>query len=187
MLSISDISYLFDKWGNDSYSETVSQVAHAEQCASLARTAGADDHIIVAALLHDIGHLLVLEQTGGSAQLDSDDEHEATGARSVVQLFGTRVAGPIALHVAAKRYLCAVETEYFDILSPASVASLRMQGGPMSSGEVARFQRLPHFAAAVALRRWDDEAKVRGLAVAPFATYVTIMERLATDGRILGA
>lgn len=182
MLSISNVCDLFETWGNDSYSETVSQVAHAAQCASLARAAGADDHVIVAALLHDIGHLLVLEQTGGSAQLDSDDEHEATGARCVAQLFGLRVAGPIALHVAAKRYLCAVESGYFDILSPASVASLRMQGGPMSSDETARFERMPHFAAAVALRRWDDEAKVRDLEVTPFSSYVPMMERLAAVG-----
>ena len=182
MLSISDVSRLFEKWGNDSYSETVSQIAHAEQCASLARAAGADDDVVVAALLHDIGHLLVLEQTGVLAQLDSDDEHEATGARCVAQLFGPRVAAPIALHVAAKRYLCAVEAEYFDILSPASVASLRMQGGPMSSDETARFERLPHFAAAVALRRWDDEAKVHDLEVVPFSSYAPMMERLATVG-----
>jgi phosphonate degradation associated HDIG domain protein len=182
MLSISDVTDLFETWGNDPYNETVSQVAHAEQCAGLARAAGAEDHIVVAALLHDIGHLLLLAQTGGSAQLDSDDEHEATGARCATWLFGPRVAGPIALHVAAKRYLCAVEPQYFDILSPASVASLRMQGGPMSSGDVARFRRLPHFAEAVALRRWDDEAKVRGLAVAPFVEYIPTMERLATVG-----
>jgi phosphonate degradation associated HDIG domain protein len=182
MLSISEVTNLFETWGNDSYSETVSQVAHAEQCAGLARAAGAQDHIVIAALLHDIGHLLVLERTGGSAQLDSDDEHEAMGARCVTGLFGPRVSGPIALHVAAKRYLCAVEPQYFDILSPASVASLRVQGGPMSSDEVGRFRRLPHFADAVALRRWDDEAKVRGLAVTPFVEYMPIMERVATVG-----
>lgn len=182
MLSISEIANLFTSWGNDAYSESVSQVAHAEQCAALARSAGADDHVVVAALLHDIGHVLVLEKTGGQAQLDTDDEHEATGARCVAQLFGPRVAGPIALHVAAKRYLCGVEKGYFDILSPASVASLRMQGGPMSSEEASRFERLPHFAAAVALRRWDDEAKVRDLEVTPFATYIPTMERLATIG-----
>ena len=181
-LSISDIINLFDKWGGNSYSESVSQVAHAEQCAALAREAGSDDHLVIAALLHDVGHLLVLENTGGYSQLDTDDEHEATGARCVAQLFGPRVAGPIALHVAAKRYLCTVESGYFDILSPASVASLRMQGGPMSSDETARFERMPHFAAAVALRRWDDEAKVRDLQVAPFSSYMPTMEQLTIVG-----
>lgn len=181
-LSISDIINLFDTWGGDTYSESVSQVAHAEQCAALARKAGSDDHLVVAALLHDVGHLLVLENTGGQSQLDTDDEHEATGARYIAQLFGPRVAAPIALHVAAKRYLCAVESGYFDVLSPASVESLRIQGGPMPSDEATRFERMPHFASAVALRRWDDESKVRELEVAPFLSYIPMMEQLINIG-----
>lgn len=179
--SIEDIVALFNTWGNDKYSESVTQLAHAEQCASLARNAGADDHLVVAALLHDIGHLLVLQQTSGRPQLDSDDEHEASGARFVAHLFGSCVAGPIALHVAAKRYLCAVEKNYFSTLSPASIASLRVQGGPMSDEEASRFRRMPHFSAAVALRRWDDEAKVHGLAVTSFAAFVPTMQRLAAS------
>lgn len=160
----------------------VSQLAHAEQCALLARQAGADDHLVIAALLHDVGHLLVLERTGGIAQLDSDDEHEASGARFVSQLFGPRIAGPIALHVAAKRYLCSEDNGYIETLSPASITSLELQGGPMSNGEASRFERMPHFDAAVALRRWDDEAKVRDLKVVPFAAYIPTMERLVTTG-----
>lgn len=181
-LSVSEVSRLFHTWGDDSYSESVSQLAHAEQCAALARNAGADDHVVLAALLHDIGHLLVLDESSGVPLLDSDDEHEAAGARYVAQLFGSEVAGPIALHVAAKRYLCGVDGSYFDILSPASVSSLRLQGGPMTPAEIGRFERMPHFAAAVALRRWDDEAKIDGLTVESFEAYVPLMERLATPG-----
>lgn len=178
--SVTEISRLFHAWGNDKYSESVSQLAHAEQCAALATKAGADDDLVVAALLHDIGHLLVLDAQSGVPSLDTDDEHEATGARFIAQLLGPRVAGPIALHVPAKRYLCAVESGYFETLSPASVASLRMQGGPMSNAEATRFERLPHFTAAVNLRRWDEEAKVPDLDVASFETYVPTLERLAT-------
>ncbi len=180
--SIKDIIRLFTQWGGNRYSEAVSQTSHAEQCAALARTAGADDEVVIAALLHDIGHLLVLDQLAGHPMLDRDDEHEATGARYVAQLFGPKVAGPIALHVAAKRYLCAVEDSYFSTLSPASVASLELQGGPMTPAETSRFERMPHFINAVNLRRWDDEAKVSDLDVAPFATFVPTMENLATLG-----
>lgn len=179
--SIDNIFAIFNTWGNVHYNESLTQLAHAEQSAALARDSGAEDHLVIAALLHDVGHLLVLQQTDGHAQLDSDDEHEAVGARFVAQLFGAKVAGPIALHVAAKRYLCAVEKNYVTTLSPASITSLGLQGGPMSQEEVSRFQRMPYFSAAVALRRWDDEAKVQGLDVTPFATFVPIMERLTTS------
>jgi phosphonate degradation associated HDIG domain protein len=178
---IENILSLFSTWGGESYSELVSQTAHAEQCAALAVASGADDELVIASLLHDLGHLLVLEAASGTPQLDSDDEHEATGARHVAHLFGPRVAAPIALHVAAKRYLCAVDPGYHDTLSPASVASLRMQGGPMTTAEVLRFERLPHFSAAVSLRRWDDEAKIADLEVDPFEKYLPVMERLAAN------
>lgn len=180
--SINDITRLFAQWGGDNYSEAVSQTSHAEQCAALAKGAGANDELVVAALLHDIGHLLVLDQRAGLATLDCDDEHESTGARFVAQLFGPKVAGPIALHVAAKRYLCAVESSYFSTLSPASVASLALQGGPMTPAEAARFERLPHFSAAVNLRRWDDDAKVSDLDVVPFAEFVPMMDALVANG-----
>lgn len=175
---IKNIQTLFARWGEDSYSELVSQVAHAEQCAALATAAGANDAVIIAALLHDIGHLLVLDDNDGHATLDVDDNHESTGARFLATIFGPHVAAPVALHVAAKRYLCSVEPSYFDTLSPASVSSLAMQGGPMSADEVHRFSRLPQFQTSVDLRRWDDDAKIANLDVAPFDTYVPVMERI---------
>lgn len=178
---ISEVERLFNKWGSDNYSESVSQLAHAEQCAALAVAGGHNDDLVAASLLHDIGHLLVLDTREGRALLDADDEHEAAGARFVARFLGTRVAAPIALHVAAKRFLCATEPEYMAILSPASIASLHVQGGVMSPDEVERFERLPHCEAAVLLRRWDDEAKVRDLPVAPFESYLHLIERLAVD------
>lgn len=176
---IDSIIQLFATWGGDSYSELVSQTAHAEQCAALAAAHGADDSLVIAALLHDLGHLLVLDANQGHARLDSDDQHESTGAREIAKLFGPAVAGPVALHVAAKRYLCATDPTYHATLSPASVASLAMQGGPMAADEVDRFERSPRFEDAVALRRWDDEAKVAGKSVAAFSSYVPMMEHLA--------
>jgi len=92
-----------------------------------------------------------------------------------VQWFGPEVTEPVRLHVAAKRYLCATEADYFAKLSRDSVLSLALQGGPMSPEEVAAFAALPHADAAVQLRRFDEQAKVKGLetpAVAHFLPYV---------------
>lgn len=174
-----EIKRLFDLWGSDNYSESVSQRSHAEQCAALAVAAGSEDSLVVASLLHDIGHLFILDARRGQPLLESDDEHEATGARFVARFLGARVATPIALHVAAKRYLCAVDPTYAESLSPASISSLELQGGAMSPDEAARFERLPNSGEALLLRRWDDAAKVPDLSVAPFEEYVPMIEALA--------
>jgi predicted HD phosphohydrolase len=88
---------------------------------------------------------------------------------------------PIRLHVAAKRYLCATDSEYIGRLSRPSLDSLALQGGPMSPAEVAAFERLPKWDHAVLLRAWDDEAKVPGLEVPPLSSYRGRMERAMRD------
>lgn len=176
---IEQIVNLYEKWGHDSYSEAVSQVSHAEQAAGLARSSGSDDALVIAALLHDVGHLLVLEATSGVPQFDSDDNHESVGARFLANCFGNEVTAPIALHVAAKRYLCLIDSDYFATLSPASVASLELQGGAMRRDEALRFERSPHFSKAVDLRRWDEAAKDATAKVQPFDSYITLMQSLA--------
>ena len=175
------IDRLYTTWGHDNYSESVSQIAHGEQTAALAIESGSSEGLVLAALLHDIGHLLVLDSTNGSPRLDSDDNHESTGARFLATHFGIEVTAPIALHVAAKRYLCYSDAEYFATLSPASVASLRLQGGPMRGDEASRFERSPHFVHAVRLRRWDEDAKVVGLLTPSFHSYLSMMERNLVD------
>ncbi len=141
--------------GNDMYDEAVTQAEHALQCASLALASGADDPTVVAALLHDVGHLLIPNERGS----DTDRRHETVAARFLSRWFDPSVLQPIALHVAAKRYLCAVEPDYFGTLSPASVRSLERQGGPMRVGKVTDFEALEFHTVAVELRRWDDLAK----------------------------
>jgi phosphonate degradation associated HDIG domain protein len=141
--------------GNDMYDEAVTQTVHALQCASLALMSGADDTTVVAALLHDLGHLLIPDERGS----DTDRRHEAVASRFLSRWFGPNVLQPIALHVAAKRYLCAVEPDYFGMLSPASVRSLELQGGPMNAEEMMGFEALEFHAVAVELRRWDDLGK----------------------------
>lgn len=138
--------------------EKVSQLAHALQCAHQAEQEGADAALIAAALLHDIGHL-VGNGDEGLAKRGIDAMHEQTGADWVAERFDDAVAEPVRLHVDAKRFLCTREDGYFERLSPASVLSLSVQGGPYSETEADVFAARPHADAAVRLRRWDEAAK----------------------------
>lgn len=156
--------------------EEVTQRAHALQAAWLAEQEGAGDALIAAALLHDIGHLLHdLGEDPASAGVD--DRHEERGHAWLAAHFGPEVTEPVRLHVAAKRYLCAVEPGYFARLAPDSVRSLALQGGPMSAGEAAGFAALPWSGAAVRLRRWDEQAKVAHLATPPVAHFLPAVAR----------
>lgn len=150
--------------------ESISQLDHALQGAALAAANGESDALVVATLLHDIGHM-VHKLGEKPAERGIDDRHEVLGAKQLAKLFGPEVSEPVRLHVAAKRYLCAVEADYFAKLSQDSVLSLSLQGGPMTPEEVEAFRAQPHWQDAVKLRRWDEAAKVTGLSVAPFASY----------------
>lgn len=149
----------------------VTQREHALQSAWLAERDGHPPALIAAALMHDIGHL-VHDLGENPAAEGIDDRHEELGNAWLRQHFGPEVTEPVRLHVAAKRYLCATEGDYFAKLSPDSVLSLSLQGGPMSADEVAEFEALPHHAAAVQLRRYDEEAKIKDLATPPVAHFM---------------
>lgn len=136
----------------------VNQLQHALQAAARAEAAGCAPATVLASLLHDIGHM-IHDLGEDPAARGIDDVHEERGARWLADRFGPEVSEPVRLHVAAKRYLCAVEPDYFGKLSPDSVRSLELQGGPMSAGEVEAFRRVPQFAEAVKLRRYDEAAK----------------------------
>ncbi|MBB5018594.1 phosphonate degradation associated HDIG domain protein [Chitinivorax tropicus] len=142
--------------------EAISQLEHALQAAHAAEQADASPEVIIAALLHDIGHLVAGQQDDDLAN-GIDDHHEAIGANALKALFGPAVWQPIALHVAAKRYLCATEPGYLAGLSLASQQSLALQGGPMDDEAASRFRQRPHAEAAILVRRFDDEAKVPNL------------------------
>jgi len=105
-----------------------------------------------------------------------DGRHEEGGAAWLKRHFGPAVVDPVRLHVTAKRYLCAVEPDYYAGLSAASQRSLRLQGGPLSREEVRRFELELGFRSAVAVRRWDDAAKVPGLAVPGLEHYRPYLE-----------
>ena len=150
---------LFAEHGGGAYfGEPVSQTGHALQAAHLAEKEGVSPALITAALLHDIGHLLNLQQHG-TEQLSVDTMHEYRGSTWLRAWFGPEVFEPVRLHVDAKRYLCVSQPDYLDTLSPASVKSLGLQGGLFSAEEALSFPERPFAEDAIALRRWDELAK----------------------------
>lgn len=176
MNAVDQIFELFGTAGRAAYyGEAVSQTEHALQAAHLARGAGAAPDLVVAALLHDIGHMM-RGLPEDIAHQGIDDTHEEVGAAWLERYFIPAVSVPVRLHVAAKRYLCAVDPQYLQGLSPASQLSLRLQGGPFTAEEVAAFEQLPLFGSAVALRRWDDGAKVPGWDVPGLEVYRNSLE-----------
>jgi phosphonate degradation associated HDIG domain protein len=176
-----EVLALFAERGDSGYGgEAVSQLEHALQAAYFAREAGAGPALIVAALLHDVGHLLH-GLPDDAPDRGVDDHHEALAARWLTGRFGPDVVEPARLHVAAKRYLCAIEPGYYEALSEPSKVSLDLQGGPMSGREAGEFRALPHSEAAVLLRRCDDSAKVPDLVVPGLGEYVPLIEQVAIE------
>ncbi|HVO15229.1 MAG TPA: HD domain-containing protein [Alphaproteobacteria bacterium] len=165
MNPIDDLFAILEALGRKQYGETtVSQYEHAVQCAVLAERGGAGPTLVTAALLHDIGHLVERERYA-LIERGEDAQHEQAGARYLAQWFGADVTEPVRLHVPAKRYLTVADPSYAARLSPASTRSLRAQGGPFAPAEAEAFLATPYADQAVALRRWDEGAKVGGVAV----------------------
>ena len=180
--SVDEVLDLFERYGHERYDEEVTQLSHALQCAELATADQASDQLVAAALLHDVGHLLEIAD-GQLTPSATDLEHEHLGARYLSGLFPSSVTTPIGLHVLAKRYLCATEQDYLDRLSPGSVASLRVQGGPLTPEGAASFEDQPSCAGAVAVRRWDDGGKRLDREPAGLDAYTDLLERVATTAR----
>jgi phosphonate degradation associated HDIG domain protein len=157
LANVEALARVYAERGAEHYGEGVTQLEHALQSAVLAEAARAPASLIVAALLHDIGHLLIPDDAQRRSSLDA--HHERMGEAALRPLFGETVRAPIRLHVAAKRYLCFAEPAYFNLLSQASIASLALQGGPMTVEEAAQFERQTHWRDAVELRKFDDLAK----------------------------
>lgn len=160
------------------FGERVSMTEHGLQAAYFAQVQGAPAALIVAALLHDVGHLLEAVPEA-IEDWTSDAHHEEVGARWLGQRFNAEVSEPVRLHVPAKRYLCATDPDYLGRLSAASVHTLQLQGGAMSPTEVARFEKEPYYREAVRVRRWDDQGKVAGLKTPSLADYASLIDAVA--------
>ena len=176
-LTLEDIETLFDRHGDAQYSgEPVTQLAHALQSAYLAEQAGADDELVTAALLHDLGHLL--NDQGETPSLRGvDDLHQYFALPFLRGVFGERVLCAIKWHVDAKRYLCATRPAYWGSLSDDSKRSLELQGGIFSAEQAAQFIGQENAAEAVLLRLWDDQAKSADMVTPPLAHYLARARR----------
>ena len=179
MLNLADIEALFERRGGEQYSgEPVTQLQHALQCAALAEAEGADDELVTAALLHDLGHLT--QDLGESPTLRGiDDRHQHVALPHLKGLFPARVLGAVGLHVDAKRYLCATRPGYYDALSEDSKRSLVLQGGTFDTGQAAAFIAHAGAADAVRVRIWDDLAKSADATTPPLAHYLDRARRIA--------
>lgn len=178
---IEQLADVFLRRGADSYlGEALSMSEHMYQCAMLAEHDGCGEALVAACLLHDIGHYSgeFDEDALGWAE---DNRHDVTGGALLARSFPAAVSEPVRLHVAAKRYLCAVEPGYFERLSPASVHSLTLQGGPMSPAEAESFASRPHAQAAVRLRRYDEAAKRDDINAPGFEHWRPLLVRLLAD------
>ena len=192
MNAVETIGELFTGPGAcDHMGEPVAIGEHMLQAGALAEAAGAEAAVVAAALLHDIGHLVgetanvPVGGPGGSSPPSSppesmaEDRHGEAGARWLSQWFGAAVTEPVRLHVPAKRFLCAADADYFGLLSAESVRTLSLQGGPMTAAEAAAFEALAYARDAVAVRRWDDQAKDPAVIPPQFAHFAPLLEALA--------
>jgi len=179
---IGQIEDLFKHKGHQAYGEGVTELQHALQSAHLARTDDATDHLIVAALLHDIGHLLhgLPENV---AEQGVDAHHEQIGEKWLNKWFGSKISRPVGLHVTAKRYQCTVNLDYLEQLSSASAKSFILQGGKMSGNEIRAFEEDLFFNEALQLRTWDDHAKDPEMETSPLEHYLPLIQVALVSGR----
>jgi len=176
-VSVADeIFSIFDSRGSAAYfGEPVSMTQHCLQAAHCAQLERAGMSLIVAALLHDIGHLIV-DVPDDIKDWTSDACHEKVGGDWLAERFGPEISEPVRLHVPAKRYLCATQPSYLARLSPASVITLKLQGGVMSAAEVAAFESERFFKEAIRIREWDDRGKVAGSDTPRLVSYRSMIE-----------
>ncbi|MDX1402139.1 MAG: HD domain-containing protein [Kiloniellales bacterium] len=174
---------LFARRGAEAYlGEPVTMAEHMLQGASLAEEGGQDDAVIVAALLHDIGHFT--SEFGTFSITDTEDRHhEIAGAELLERFFPPPVSECVRHHVAAKRYLCATKPSYMKRLSKASVHSLKLQGGPMSETEVKEFEKNPYLKEIIKVRYFDEAGKDPDKKTPSFSHFVPLVQRLVDEHR----
>jgi predicted HD phosphohydrolase len=175
-VSVTDIVALFEERGSWLQgTDPVTPLEHALQCASLAERGGASPMLVAAALLHDLGRLVM---DGSGQNENAGDDHHCIALSVLRGLLPDPVLEPIRLHVEAKRYLCRADPDYWRALSPASRAGLEDQGGIFTAREAATFASRPFAADATRLRKWDDLAKRPGTITQPLAHFEAVLRRV---------
>lgn len=169
---------IFERRGDEEYlGEPVTMAEHMLQSAWFAEQAGEPDIVVIAALLHDIGHFT--SEFGMFSMEDTEDRfHEEAGAEILSEFFPDLVTDCVRHHVAAKRYLCATDAEYFGKLSDASIHSLNLQGGPMNSRETEEFEALENHDCVVRVRRYDDAGKIADLSTRTYQDYAPMIQAI---------
>jgi predicted HD phosphohydrolase len=177
--TIDQVLSLFEQKGDEHYGEAINQRRHGLEAATVAEERGAGDVLVVAALLHDIGHFLSdLDEGPRHDMTVDDDHHEAVGARWIAPRFGPRAAQAVALHVIAKRYRCTVDPAYYETLSQTSKETLEAQGGLLTPDEVTRFEQHPGFDGALLVRDCDELAKNADMVTPELDHFVPAMRRV---------
>jgi phosphonate degradation associated HDIG domain protein len=169
---------IFARRGDEEYlGEPVTMAQHMLQGATLAERQGLPEEVVVAALLHDIGHFT--SEFGTYHPDDTEDRHhEEAGAEVLGDFFPTIVTDCVRHHVAAKRYLCATRPAYFERLSAASVHTLELQGGPMSAAEVEAFEANPNLERIIQVRYLDEAGKDPDLETPDFDHFAPMVQRV---------
>ena len=169
---------IFERRGGEEYlGEAVTMAEHMLQGATIAEQNGMPEDVIVGAVLHDIGHST--SEFGTYAPTDTKDRHhEDAGAEVLAPFFPSVITDCVLYHVAAKRYLCATKPEYFKRLSPASVHTLELQGGPMNADEVAEFEKNPNLEKIIQVRYLDEAGKRADMETPDFQHFAPMVQRL---------
>ena len=165
---------LYTNYGSSDYiGENITQTEHALQCAECAehdtRLNKYDNYVrncvIVAALLHDIGHLIGLEHGDIKMQANSGNSLGIVGHESIGREFLRDCGMPflvyelVGAHVQTKRYLCSTNQNYYNTLSDASKQTMSLQGGIMTDTEIKEFNTGIHPKLKIYLREYDDCGK----------------------------
>ena len=172
------IGSIFEKRGDEEYlGEPVTMGQHMLQGAAMAEQSREPDEIIIGTLLHDIGHFT--SEFGTFSMEDTEDRyHEDAGAAVLEQFFPKVITDCCRHHVAAKRYLCATDPEYFQKLSTASIHSLNLQGGPMSEAELKDFEKNPNLKKILKVRLYDDAGKIPDMITPSFWHFAPLVQKM---------
>lgn len=172
------IGSIFEKRGDEEYlGEPVTMGQHMLQGATMAEQSREPDEIIIGTLLHDIGHFT--SEFGTFSMEDTEDRyHEDAGAAVLEEFFPKVITDCCRHHVAAKRYLCATDPEYFQKLSIASIHSLNLQRGPMSEAEIKDFEKNPNLKKILKVRLYDDAGKIPDMVTPSFWHFAPLVQKM---------